>query len=61
MRVVNASNQQEVVGYDLTEDYSIETALIMTEIYRKNGELRVNVVGAGYKGGLQALLDPYQT
>ncbi len=61
MRVVNASNQQEVVGYDLTEDYSIETALIMTEIYRKNGELRVNAVGAGYKGGLQALLDPYQT
>ena len=61
MRVVNASNQQEVVRYDLTEDYSIETALIMTEIYRKNGELRVNVVGAGYKGGLQALLDPYQT
>ena len=56
MRVVNASNQQEVVGYDLTE-----TALIMTEIYRKNGELRVNAVGAGYKGGLQALLDPYQT
>ena len=61
VRLVNASNQQEVVRYDLTEDYSIETALIMTEIYRKNGEWRVNAVGAGYKGGLQALLDRYQT
>ena len=47
MRVVKASNQQEVVRYALTEDYSIETALIMTEIYRKNGEWRVNAVGAG--------------
>ena len=59
MRVVNASNLQEVVRYALTEDYSIETA--MTEIYRKNGEWRVNAVSAGYKGGLQALLDRYQT
>ncbi len=61
MRVVNNSNQQEVVRYDLTEDYSIETALIMTELYRKDGEWRVNAVGAGYQGGLQALLDRYQS
>ncbi|MGK7897575.1 MAG: TerD family protein [Xenococcus sp. (in: cyanobacteria)] len=61
MRVVNNSNKQEVVRYDLTEDYSIETALIMTELYRKDGEWRVNAVGAGYQGGLQALLDRYQS
>ncbi|MEM9275407.1 MAG: TerD family protein [Cyanobacteria bacterium P01_F01_bin.143] len=61
MRVVNVANDQEVVRYDLTEDYSIETALIMTEIYRKDGEWRVNAVGAGYQGGLQALLDRYQS
>ncbi|MDJ0590256.1 MAG: TerD family protein [Pleurocapsa sp. MO_226.B13] len=60
VRVVNAENTEEVVRYDLTEDFSIETALIMAELYRKDGEWRVNAVGAGYQGGLQALLDRYQ-
>ena len=59
VRVVNAQNSQEVIRYDLVEDYSIETALIMAEIYRKDGEWRLNAVGSGYQGGLQALLDRY--
>jgi tellurium resistance protein TerD len=61
VRVVNAENKQEVARYDLTEDFSVETALIMAELYRKAGEWRVNAVGAGYQGGLQALLDRYQS
>ena len=60
VRVVNAENTEEVVRYDLTEDFSVETALIMAELYRKDGEWRINAVGAGYQGGLQALLDRYQ-
>jgi len=60
VRVVDAQNEQEVVRYDLTEDFSVETALIMAELYRKDGEWRINAVGAGYQGGLQALLDRYQ-
>jgi tellurium resistance protein TerD len=59
VRVVNAQTKQEVVRYDLVEDYSIETALIMAELYRKDGEWRLNAVGSGYQGGLQALLDRY--
>jgi tellurium resistance protein TerD len=59
VRVVNAQTKQEAIRYDLVEDYSIETALIMTELYRKDGEWRLNAVGAGYQGGLQALLDRY--
>ncbi|QOV22300.1 TerD family protein [Anabaenopsis elenkinii] len=59
VRIVNAQTNQEVVRYDLVEDYSIETALIMAEIYRKDGEWRLNAVGSGYQGGLQALLDRY--
>ena len=61
VRIVNAENKEEVARYDLTEDFSIETALIMAELYRKDGEWRVNAVGAGYQGGLQALLDRYQS
>ena len=59
IRVVNPQNQDEVVRYDLTEDYSVETALIMAAIYRKDNEWRVKAVGSGYQGGLQALLDRY--
>ena len=61
VRIVDAKSNIEAIRYDLTEDYSVETALIMAEIYKKNGEWRVNAVGAGYQGGLQALLDRYQS
>ncbi|MEY2832994.1 MAG: hypothetical protein RLZZ574_2253 [Cyanobacteriota bacterium] len=60
VRIVNAQTNQEAVRYDLTEDGSVETAMIMAELYRKDGEWRVNAVGAGYQGGLQALLNRYQ-
>lgn len=60
VRVVDAQEKKEVVRYDLTEDFSVETALIMAEIYRKDGEWRLNAVGAGYQGGLEALLNRYQ-
>ena len=61
IRIVDAKTNTEAARFDLTEDCSIETAMIMAEIYRKNGEWRVNAVGAGYQGGLQALLDRYQS
>jgi tellurium resistance protein TerD len=60
VRVVNSQSNEEIVRYDLVEDYSIETALIMAELYRKDGEWRLNAVGSGYQGGLQSLLDRYQ-
>ena len=60
VRLVDVESKQEVLRYDLEEDYSIETALILAELYRKNGEWRMNAVGAGYQGGLQALLNRYQ-
>ncbi len=59
VRLVDVSTKEEVLRYDLEEDYSIETALIMAELYRKNGEWRINAVGSGYEGGLQSLLDRY--
>ena len=60
VRLVDVETKEEVLRYDLEEDFSIETALIMAEIYRKDGEWRMNAVGAGYQGGLQALLNRYQ-
>ncbi len=59
VRLVDVQTKQEVLRYDLVEDYSIETALIMAELYRKNGEWRLSAVGSGYEGGLQAILNRY--
>ena len=59
VRLVNVETKQEVMRYDLVEDYSVETAMIMTELYIKDGSWRLNAVGQGYQGGLQALLDRY--
>ena len=55
IRVYNPENGEELIRYDLTEDYSIETALIIAELYRHNGEWKFNAVGAGYQGGLEAI------
>lgn len=60
VRVVNCQNEEEIIRYDLTEDYSIETALIMAELYRKDGEWRMNAIGSGYEGGLKALIERYE-
>lgn len=60
VRIVNCENEEEIIRYDLTEDFSIETAIIMAELYRKDGEWRMNAVGAGYEGGLPALVERYQ-
>jgi len=60
VRLVDVETKEEVLRYDSEENFSIETALIMAEIYRKDGEWRMNAVGAGYQGGLQALVNRYQ-
>lgn len=59
IRLVNAETNEEVVRYDLTEDSSIETALIFGEIYRHNEEWRFSAVGQGYAGGLASLCQQY--
>ncbi|MEH2291840.1 TerD family protein [Nostoc sp.] len=60
VRVVNSQTNEEVVRYDLVEDYSTETSMIMAELYIKDSEWRLNAVGSGYQGGLQALLERYK-
>lgn len=60
IRLVDVQTKEEVLRYDLTEDFSTETAVIMAELYSKDGEWRLNAVGTGFDGGLQALLQKYQ-
>ncbi len=55
IRVVNDATGREIARYDLSEDYSVETALIFGEVYRHNDEWKFRAVGQGFKGGLGPL------
>ncbi len=55
MRVMDASGGKEIVRYDLSEDYSTETALIFGEVYRAGAEWKFKAVGQGFVGGLAPL------
>ena len=55
IRVVDDVTQQELVRFDLGEDFSVETAVVVGEIYRHNGEWKFNAIGSGWSGGLAAL------
>ena len=55
MRVLNAAGGAVLAKYDLSEDYSTETAMIFGEIYRHNDEWKMKAIGAGFAGGLWPL------
>lgn len=59
VRVVNRDTDQEVARYDLSEDASIETAMIFGEIYKHGAEWKFKAVGQGYAGGLSTLARQY--
>lgn len=55
----NDTNGEEVIKFDLVEEFSVETALVVCEIYKNGNEWKFNAVGAGYQGGLEALCKSY--
>ncbi len=55
MRIVNSDDNAEIVRFDLSEDYSTETAMIFGEVYRHNDEWKFKAVGQGFSGGLEAM------
>jgi tellurium resistance protein TerD len=55
IRLVDESAGKEIVRYDLGEDFSIETAVVVGEVYRNGAEWKFNAIGSGFSGGLAAL------
>ena len=55
IRVVDAASGTELIRYDLGEDFSVETAVVVADLYRHNGEWKFNAIGSGFSGGLAAL------
>ena len=55
IHIMDETNNKELIRYDLGEDFSVETAVIVGELYRNNGEWKFNAIGSGFSGGLAAL------
>ncbi len=56
VRIVNEETNEELIRYDLGEDFSVETAIVVAELYRHSGEWKFSAVGSGYQNGLEGLV-----
>ncbi|CAG9612284.1 General stress protein 16U [Bacillus rhizoplanae] len=55
VRILDEEKNTELIRYDLGEDFSIETAVVVGELYRHNNDWKFNAIGSGFQGGLGAL------
>lgn len=55
IRVVDDATGTELARYDLTEDASMETAMIFGEIYRNGSDWKFRAIGAGWTSGLRGI------
>ena len=59
VRIVDEASNTELIRYDLGEDYSVETAVVVGELYRNGAEWKFNAIGSGFSGGLAALCNNF--
>ncbi len=59
IHIMDTTTNTELLRFDLGEDFSIETAVVVGELYKHNGEWKFNAIGSGFQGGLAALCAHY--
>ncbi|WAB25035.1 TerD [Lysinibacillus phage vB_LfM_LysYB1] len=59
LRIDNADTNEQLIRFDLGEDFAIETAVVAGELYKHNGDWKFNAIGAGYGNGLEGLVRDY--
>lgn len=59
VRLVDDASDNELLRFDLGEDSSIETAVVICELYRHGNEWKFNAIGSGFSGGLADLCRNY--
>ncbi len=59
IRVVNAADNVELARYDLSEDASVETAMVFGELYRNGADWKFRAIGQGYSSGLAGIAKDY--
>ncbi len=58
-RIIDGNTKQEILNYRFDEKLSLETAMVVAEIYRYKSEWKINCIGSGFRGGLEALCSNY--
>ncbi len=59
IRIVNQDSGTEIARYDLSEDASMETAMVFAELYKHGEEWKFKAIGQGFQGGLGPLARNY--
>ncbi|WP_322906359.1 TerD family protein [Paenibacillus campi] len=59
VRIVNDATNEELIRFDLGEDFSIETGVVVGELYRHGAEWKFSAIGSGYRDGLAGLVRDY--
>jgi tellurium resistance protein TerD len=55
-RVINEADGKELARYDLSEDASMNAAMVFVELYRgSEGDIKVKAIGEGWRSGLAGL------
>ena len=59
IRIFDTNTNEEIMKFDLGEDFSIETAVEFGTLYQKEGTWKFRAVGAGYSDGLERFVKQY--
>ena len=59
IRIVDETNGEQILRYELGEESSSQTALVFGEIYKFKNEWDFKAIGAGFNGGLEKMCQAY--
>lgn len=55
IKIINETTNEEILNFDLENDFSVETAIIAGELVREEDGWNFNALGNGFYGGLAGL------
>lgn len=55
IRIFHPDTGQDMLRYELGNQFSVETAIVIGELYRYGAEWKFSAIGSGFSGGLKAL------
>lgn len=59
VRIYDADTNKEILKYDLNEDYSANTGIIMGKLYKKDGQWKFQAIGEGKNGTITDIAAAY--
>jgi len=59
LKILDERTGEEILTYNINEEFSVETAIVVAEVYLYKGEWKFSAIASGFKGGLAALCKNY--